>query len=88
MDNKEIARELVRVAKELGIRKAYFHEKDTLLHGITFEELIVTVLANERVRDEAAVRRVFDELVDAYMRDARAELRANMGHILEAVNMD
>lgn len=66
-------------------KKAYFHEKDGLLAGITFEDLITAVSTNEKIKSAETVKKVFKEIVNANMKDAEAELRDNMQQILKEV---
>ena len=66
-------------------KKAYFHEKDDLLAGITFEDLITAVQTNEKIKSAETVKKVFREIVKANMKDAEAELRDNMQQILKEV---
>jgi len=81
----ELAIELVKVAKSLT---GFFHPKDNLLRGITFEDLIDTVFSNEREINERTVRKVYKELLRASMKDAEAELRDNMDEILSELQGD
>jgi hypothetical protein len=64
-------------------RTAFFHPKDTLHRGLTFEELIDAVHANEPTIDERSVRKVFKEIMRDAARDAEAELKSNMKQIIE-----
>ena len=63
-------------------RTAFFHRDDTLLAGLSFGELIDAVHSNEPVIDEAAVRKVFGEIVQSQMQDAEHELAESMGQIV------
>ena len=68
------------------VKKSYFHEKDDLLAGITFEDLITAVVSNEKIKSAETIKKVFKELLNANVRDAEAELRDNMQQILKAVS--
>lgn len=59
---------------------------DDLLRGFTYQDLIDTVYSNEEIRDEKAVRKVFDEIRDSQLRDARSMLRHDMKKILKVLN--
>jgi len=63
-------------------RTAFFHRDDTLLAGLSFGELIDAVHSNEPAIDEAAVRKVFGEIVQSQMQDAEHELAGSMGQIV------
>jgi hypothetical protein len=56
---------------------------DSILDGITFDDLIVTLQSNERVIDEEAVVRVFEDIVRANLKDARYVLKNNIKFILD-----
>ena len=71
-----------KIAKHL--KKSYFHEKDDLLRGITFDELIITVQSNEKTISAETVKKVYKELLQANIRDAEDELKDNMAQILKA----
>lgn len=62
-----------------------FHPKDDLLSGITFEDLLDTVDSNEPVVDERAVQKVFNEILQANLLDAKAELKDNMREIIKYI---
>jgi len=59
------------------------NRNDSILDGITFSDLIVTLQSNEPTIDAAAVERVFEEILKLQLEDARALLRDNMEFILE-----
>lgn len=66
--------------------KMPWHPEDTLLEGLTFQELIDTVHANEGNEErlnEAAVKRTFNEILSTNLEDARHELQAKMKDILD-----
>lgn len=66
------------------IQFSQFCEHDSLLDGITFEDLIITLQSNERVIDEEAVKRVFEDLVRANLKDACFLLKEKMQFILDS----
>jgi hypothetical protein len=66
--------------------KEYFHPKDDLLSGITFEELIDTIYSNEKVVNENVVKKVFRNLVNAKIHDAEYELKQSMKQIIKAAS--
>ena len=66
-----------------GHRTAFFHPKDTLHRGLTFEELITAVHSSEKTIDGIAVRKVFKEIMRDAMKDSEAELKSNMVQIIE-----
>jgi len=63
-------------------RTAFFHRDDNLLAGLSFGELIDAVHSNEPMIDEAAVRKVFGEIVQTQMQDAEHGLAGSMGKII------
>ena len=63
-----------------------FSEHDSLLDGITFEDLIITLQSNEKVIDEEAVKRVFEDLVRANLKDARFLLKEKMQFIIDSAS--
>ena len=62
------------------------HEKDNLLDGFTYEEVIIAVCCNEPVIDEEAVRRTVNNIVMQNMKDMKALLATNMAKIIELAN--
>lgn len=62
------------------------HVKDTLMSGISIEDIIDTVVSNEKVRDEKSVLKVFNEIYQANLADAKFELKEKMPMILKAAN--
>ena len=59
------------------------HEKDGLLQGFTFEDLITAIHCNEPVKDEAAVRKVVAELLEEQITNMYELLEYNMDEIIE-----
>lgn len=56
---------------------------DSILDGITFDDLITTIQSNEQTIDEATVTRVYNEIPQAQLRDAMFILQKNMKFILK-----
>lgn len=56
---------------------------DSILDGITFDDLITTIQSNEPVIDEMTVTRVYNEILQAQLRDAVYVLQKNMKFILK-----
>jgi len=56
---------------------------DSILDGITFDDLITCVQCNNEVIDEEAVMREFDNILEANLKDARFLLKQKMAFILE-----
>lgn len=63
--------------------KEYFHLKDNLLHGITFEDLIIALQSNEPKIDEKTVMKVYNEILKMNAQDALHELKSNMHQIIK-----
>ena len=59
------------------------HRQDNILDDITIEELVDTVYSNEKVKDEATVKKVYKELVAAKLEDANEVLKEAMPMILK-----
>ena len=77
--------ELRKIIKEEVQKKVMmegFHPLDDVLAGITFQDLIVTVQSNEKVIDERAVSKVFNEMLKTNIKDAKYELKRNMKQII------
>ena len=60
------------------------NRNDSILDGITFSDLIVTLQSNEPTINREVVTRVFEEILKLQLEDARALLRENMEFILSA----
>lgn len=63
--------------------KEYFHEKDSLLSEITFEDVIITAQSNESVIDEKSITRVFNEILKQRIEDAKIEFRQNVKQLVK-----
>ena len=61
------------------------HPKDELLRGFTFEELIIAVQSNEKEITAQTVEKVYKEMLDACINDAKEELRSNMKWIIKEI---
>lgn len=56
---------------------------DNLLDGFTFDELITAVQSNEPEINEKTVEKVFNEILQAQLKDARFLLKTKMQNILK-----
>jgi len=63
--------------------KEFFHEKDNLLRGITFEDLITTLQSNEPEINEKTVMKVFNEMWKELLTEAQHELKKDMKQIIK-----
>jgi len=61
----------------------FFHEKDNLLRGITFEDLITTLQSNEPEINEKTVMKVFNEMWKELLTEAQHELKKDMKQIIK-----
>jgi uncharacterized protein YqgV (UPF0045/DUF77 family) len=61
-----------------------FNFADLIMSGVTFGELIETLQANERVIDEEAVLRTYNNIIAAQQKDANHILRSKMEQIIKA----
>ena len=60
-----------------------FHVLDDLLNGFTHDDLITAVLSNESVITEQTIKKVFNEMLQEQMNNAKATLKANMQKVLK-----
>ena len=60
-----------------------FHILDDLLSGFTHDDLVTTVLSNESVITEQTIKKVFNEMLQEQMNNAKATLKANMQKVLK-----
>ena len=63
--------------------KAAAHPKDNLLRGFTYEELITAVQSNEKEITAQTVEKVYKEMLDANIADAKTDLHSNMKWIIK-----
>ena len=63
--------------------KNKFHVLDDLLGGFTYDDLITAVISNEPVITEQTIKKVFNEILQAQLTDAKAVLKANMQEVLK-----
>jgi len=56
---------------------------DNILDDITFDELITTIQCNELKVTEAVIKRVFNELLESKIHDAKYMLNSNIDFILK-----
>ena len=54
---------------------------DDILEGITFEELITTIQCNESEINLSTIKRVFKEILESRLEDARHTLNENIQFI-------
>lgn len=59
-----------------------FHSADSLVRGITYEDLINVLVSNEPKITEDVVMKVFRELMREQLDDARYDLKKNMQKII------
>lgn len=69
----------------MGIYSNKFHSKDSLLDGFSYEDLITAVQSNETEVNERTVIKVFDEILQSQLTDARELLISNMDNIIKEV---
>lgn len=55
----------------MDIKSIMWHPGDNLLDGITFQELIDTVISNEKTINYTNIYRVFNDLMNLKIKDAR-----------------
>jgi len=60
-----------------------FHVLDDLLSGFTHDDLVTAILSNESVITEQAIKKVFNEMLQQQINDAKATLKANMQEVLK-----
>jgi len=60
-----------------------YHSKDNLLSGITYDDLITAVLSNEHEINEELIKKVYNEILQEQLHDARYLLKLNMGNIIK-----
>jgi hypothetical protein len=58
---------------------------DAALQGFTLADLANSVMSNEKVRDEKAVWRVFNDMVKSNVEDAKYDVGKRMKNILAAI---
>jgi len=63
--------------------KDKFHVLDSLLDGFTHDDLITAVISNEPIINEQTIKKVFNELLQAQLADAKAVLKANIQEVLK-----
>lgn len=66
------------------IQAAPWHAGDMLI-GLSYDELIMTVHANEKKVDADAIKKVYKEILKQKLADADADLEQHMSQILAAV---
>ena len=63
--------------------KNKFHVLDDLLGGFTYDDLVTAVLSNESVITEQTIKKVFNEMLQAQLTDAKAIFKANLQEVLK-----
>ena len=59
--------------------------QDNILEGITFDELITTIQCNEAEVTTETIKKVFDEILNNRLEDARYTLAENIKFIKENI---
>ena len=65
--------------------KELFSFHDSILDGITIEDVITATLHNEQVINERTVTKVFNEILETQLEDARFMLKKHMQDIINEV---
>jgi len=63
--------------------KNKFHVMDDLLDGFTHDDLVTATLSNESEINEQTIKKVFNEILQAQLADAKALLKVNMQEVLK-----
>ena len=56
---------------------------DDLLDGFTHDDLVTAILSNESEINEQTIKKVFNEILQAQLADAKALLKVNMQEVLK-----
>jgi hypothetical protein len=59
------------------------HEKDDLLQGFTYEDLLTAIHCNEPVKDETTVRKIVAELLEEQLTNMYELLEYNIDEIIK-----
>jgi hypothetical protein len=70
------------------IKEDIFSTEDSILDGITYQELIDAVVSNEQVRDEDAIIKVFSEMLSANIENAKEMLNSELPNILANIEKE
>jgi hypothetical protein len=62
------------------------HVLDSLFNGFTFEDLLTAIQCNEKIIDKTTIKKVFNELLEENLRNAKALLNQNIDKILEVLS--
>ena len=65
--------------------KNLFSFQDSILDGITIDDVITAVLSNEKVINEQTVTKVFNEILETQLQDAKFMLKKHMQDIIKEV---
>jgi len=60
-----------------------FHNEDSLLDGLRYKDLLVAVVCNEPVINEATVMKNFEDMKERILEDAEFLLEKNMKEIIK-----
>ena len=60
-----------------------FHVLDDLLSGFTHDDLITAVLANETEITEQTIKKVFNEMLQQQINEAKATFKDNLQEVLK-----
>ena len=63
--------------------KDKFHVMDDLLSGFTHDDLITAVLANEPEINEQVIKKVFNEMLQQQINEAKATFKDNLKEVLK-----
>jgi len=63
--------------------KDKFHILDDLLGGFTHDDLVTAVLANEPEITEQTIKKVFNEMLQQQINEAKSLLKTNMQEVLK-----
>lgn len=63
--------------------KDMFNNYDNLIDGITYDDLITAVQSNEKEVNEKSIKKVFNEILEIQLQDAKFLLDKNMNEIIK-----
>lgn len=63
----------------------FFSFQDSILDGITFDDVITATLSNEQELNEKTVTKVFNEILQTQLEDAKFMLKKHMQDIIKEV---
>jgi len=68
--------------------KNFINRHDNILHSITYDDIITAVQSNEPEINEKAVKKVFNEILETALQDAKYSLKHDMEFILNECKED